>query len=88
MAVSALAVSGLLFALLDRLPDGRVLQVEVVVEFVRVHERGHRDPVLLEDKVFTLLVQAAHQCAEVAAGLGNGEVVNQGCCGVPKDDSC
>ena len=80
MTVSAFAVFGILFALRERLPDTGILQVEVVVELVRVHERGHGDPVLHEDKVLTLLVQAAYQPAKVAAGLSNGEVVNQGGC--------
>ena len=72
MTVSAFAVFGLLFALRERLPDSGIFQVEVVVELVRVHERGHRDPVLHENKVLTLLVQAAYQPTKVAAGLGIG----------------
>lgn len=85
MTVSAVAVFGLLSALLERRPDSVIPQVEVVVELVRIHEHGHRDPVLHENKVLTLLVQAAYQPAEVAAGFGNAGVVNQGACRAVRD---
>ena len=85
MTVSAITAFCFLFALRERFPYRGILEVEVVVELIRVHERGYRDPVLHENKVLTLLVQAPYQPAKVAADLGNGEVVNQGGCRAAHD---
>jgi hypothetical protein len=71
-----LACEKLLATLGNVRPNLRVLEVEVVLEFIDVHEAGQRDPVLLEDDVRLAEVDPLHDGAETVSRLGEGEMFN------------
>jgi hypothetical protein len=66
---SALAREVFLVALSDMLADLRVLQFEVILELVDVHEPGHWDTILFEDDILLVEVDALDDRTEVDSGL-------------------
>ena len=60
----ALAGTVLFRSFADDRPHFRILELEVILEFVNVHEGGERDPVFLEDHVLLVEVDALHDGAE------------------------
>ena len=73
---SALAGEKLLPALGDVSADLRILELEVVLELVNIHDAGERDAVLLEDHILLVQVHALHDGAERVPGLGEGETLD------------
>jgi hypothetical protein len=53
----------------------RVSQLEVVLQFIGVHDADHRDTIFLQDKVLIVEVGTFGQLAEIDAGFGDRHAV-------------
>ena len=56
--------------------DPWVLELQVILELVNVHDGGNGDAVLFEDEVLLVEVDPLDQGSEIYAGLGNGEALD------------
>ena len=59
------------------LADLRVLEFEVVLECINIHEAYDGDTVLLENEVLLIEVDQLYQGPEMDAGLDDRETVKQ-----------
>jgi hypothetical protein len=66
----------LLVALSDMFADLGILQFEVVLELVDVHEPSDGDTVLFEDDILLVEMDALDHRAEVNSGLGERQTLN------------
>jgi hypothetical protein len=62
----------LLAPLSDNGADLRVLELEVVLEFIYVHNAGNGDPVPLQNEVLLVEVDPRDQRPKIGARLGDG----------------
>ena len=70
------SIQMLLVTLSDLFLDFRVLELEVILELVDIHEAGDRDTVLFENDVLLAEVDPFDHRAEVNTSFGDWQAVN------------
>jgi hypothetical protein len=74
----AFASQILLTALLNDGSDLGILQFQVILELVDIHQAGNGDTVFFKDEVLLVQMNPLNHSAEVNAGLSKGETLDHG----------